>query len=234
MSHDAPLERGPGRFRLPRIAVSCAVQRGLAESLRDAATLSPQEAAKLLSDGPGALDVRWRPVGAEEWKGTLDRWQPARSGSVSSNAGGLFRGALPVTGWRGALRVNVTLTATHDAADATEIVVRFPFEPSAWERQIIPHLPYLQLPLDGSTLPRFAADATDATSSTQAPGTSFSPFGVLESDKAFVPWGSPDVGRYALLSPNLIPSVACGARGLRISVRLGPGELLFWGNWPWE
>ncbi len=174
---------------------------------------------------------RWaRKSGRELWTGGNRR----EAGAYSATPGGLFWGALRVTGWRGALRVNVTLTATHDAADATEIVVRFPFEPSAWKRQIIPHLPYLQLPLDGSTLPRFAADATDATSSTQAPGTSFSPFGVLESDKAFVPWGSPDVGRYALLSPNLIPSVACGARGLRISVRLGPGELLFWGNWPWE
>jgi hypothetical protein len=146
-------------------------------------------------------------VGSEAWEGHLGDWRLAE-GALSADGNGLLNGLLRARSWRESLRLELTLTAVRVCERPMETALCCPFEPAAWQRQFIPRLPYLQLPPDAPAMLRFAVDADDATTPAMAPRVAFFPFGVLESDEAFVLWGSPDVGRYAVLSPNLVaPSV---------------------------
>ncbi len=188
----------------PGLAVS---QPGLVEWLADQGSPSPQAALQLIRSRPGGLHVRWRAVGAERWQGGLTGWDASRGGLVAGGTGdGLLTASLKAASWRGGLRLKLTLTTTRATAQPTEIVVCCVFEPSTWRKQFYPRLPYLQLPPEAPALLRFAAEANDATAFADVPRMAFYPFGVLESDRAFVLWGSPDVGRYAVLSPNLVAS----------------------------
>ena len=177
---------------------------GLAEWIGGRSEPSAAAAQQFISGEAGRLHVYWRTVGAEQWEGDLADWRAAQGGLVAGQDGGLLKATLKVEAWRGAMRLRLTLTATRAATQPTEVVVRCPFEPTAWRRAFYPKLPYLQMAPEGQVLLRFAADAGDATSFTDAPGVAFYPFGVLEDGRAFVLWGSPDVGRYAVLSPNAI------------------------------
>ncbi len=170
---------------------SAMAEPGLVDWVAKEATPSPKAALRVLS----GLDLRWRPVGAAEWADKSD---------------GLFTSSLKASAWHGGIRLDLVLTATRAATQPTEIIVRCPFDPSAWRRQFYPRLPYLVTAPDAPASLRFAADATDATTFAQVPQMAFYPFGVLENDRAFVLWGSPDVGRYAVLSPNAIaPGAPC-------------------------
>jgi len=188
-----------------------AARLGLAEwSVRRPAP-KPRDALQFIAGQPGRLNVRWRAVGAKEWAGDLGTWRASRAGLTATGTGdGLLAASVSASSRHGALRLQVALLATRAAEQPTEVVVRCPFEPAAWQRQFFPRLPYLQQPPEAPVLLRFAADASDATTFAEAPQVGFYPFGVLESNAAFVLWGCPDVGRYAVLSPNLgEPGVPC-------------------------
>ena len=186
-------------------------QPGVVDWVAEGRNPSPQAALQFLHSQPGRLQVQWRAVGAREWEGGLTGWDVSRDGLGATGTGdGLATASLRAAAWRGSLRLRLTLTAVRATTQPTEIVVRCPFEPSAWRRQFYPRLPYLQLPPEAPAMLRFAADATDATTPADAPQVAFYPFGVLENDRAFLLWGCPDVGRYAVLSPNAVtPGVPC-------------------------
>ena len=201
-----------------------AAEPGLAEWVAGHDDPSPQGALRYIGGEAGRLHVCWRTVGAERWEGDLSDWRASRGGLAAGEARGLLTATLKAEAWRGAVRLRLTLTATRAATQPTEVVVRCPFDPAAWRRQFYPRLPYLQMPPEERVLLRFAADAGDATSFTDAPGVAFYPFGVLEDGRAFVLWGSPDVGRYAVLSPN---AVAPGVPSLSLRPkRLEAGQQL--------
>lgn len=178
---------------------------GLVDWVAKESTPTPQAALRLLVSQPGEFEVRWRPIGAGEWAGALTGWQASRDGAVARATGdGLFTASLEASPWHGSLRLKLMLTATHAATQPTEIVVCCPFDPSLWSRAFYPRLPYLEVAPEALVSLRFAADATDATTPSEVPQVAFYPFGVLENDQCFVLWGCPDVGRYAVLSPNAV------------------------------
>lgn len=171
---------------------------------------NPQAALQLIENSPGALRVYWRPVGMEKWEGELSGWKRAGEGLVAGDDQGLLTASVRIVNWQDALRLQVTLTSTRAADAPTEVLLRCPFDPSAWDRQFIPRLPYLILAPSEPAILRFAAEPTDATTFAQAPQVAFFPFAVLEKRDAMLLWGCPDVGRYAVLNPNAIaPGAPC-------------------------
>ena len=184
-----------------------AAQSGLVDWVTQQQSPSPRATLERIADQPGWLSVTWRTAGATTWEGSTGEWSAAGKRLVALGTGdGLLNASLEAASWRTALRLKVALTATRAATQPTEVVLHCSFAPSAWRRQFLPRLPYLQLPPDAPAALRFAADANDATTPADAPRAAFYPFGVLESDSAFVLWGSPDVGRYAVITPNAIAS----------------------------
>ncbi len=202
-----------------------AAEQGLVDWLVQEKDPSPRVAVARIAGSPGSVSAVWRPVGATAWAGDSGRWNASGAELVSQGAGdGLFEAALRAESWRNALWLQVTLTATRAVRAPTEVVLACRFDVSAWRRQFIPRLPYLQFAPDAPAALRFAASAHDATTPADAPWTAFYPFGVLENDDAFVLWGSPDVGRFAVITPNAIErSSPCFT--LRPK-RLSPGQSL--------
>lgn len=182
-----------------------AAERGLVDWVAQDEISSPGAAVARIASSPGCVSVTWRPLGAARWAGDACQWTPSGGGLVAHATGdGPFGPSLRVARWRGALRLKLTLRATRPVGAPTEVVVACRFEPSAWRHQFIPRLPYLQLAPDAPAALRFAASADDATTVADAPWTAFYPLGVLENDNGFVLWGSSDVGRFAVISPNAI------------------------------
>jgi hypothetical protein len=200
-------------------------EAGLVEWIGKEGSPSGREAMEGIRGGKEWVQARWRTVGAEEWEGELGAWEAEGKGLKAEGKGdGLLTGSLRAEGWRGGLRLKVTLTATRATTQATEVFVGCAFEPSAWQRQFFPRLPYLVQAPEAPAVMRFAAEADDATTPAEAPRSAFYPFGVLESERAFVLWGSPDVGRFAVVSPNL---VAQSVPGLSLKPkRLAVGQQL--------
>ncbi len=186
----------------------CSAENGLVD-WTSKQELPPHEAAmRFIEDSPGMLRVLWRPVGTEKWEDELTGWKRMGEGLVAGDDRRLFTVSARFFNWQEALRLRVTLTANRAAEAPTEVLLRCPFDPKAWDRQFVPRLPYLILSPSDPAILRFAVDATDATTFAQAPQVAFYPFAVLENRDAMLLWGCPDVGRYAVLNPNAISASA--------------------------
>jgi len=180
-------------------------EQGLADWVAQQETPSPRAVVERIADSPGSASAVWRPVGATAWAGDTGRWSASGRELVSQGTGdGLFQASLRAERWRSALRLQVTLTAARATDQPTEVVLACQVDTAAWSRQFLPKLPYLQLAPDAPAALRFAADANDATTPADAPRAAFYPFGVLERDDALLLWGAPDVGRYAVITPNAV------------------------------
>ena len=104
-----------------------------------------------------------------------------------------------------AAALTVVLTARRDEPLQYHIRLSAPFSASDWTRQFYPLLTYRILPPDQATTVRFLASADDATPAPDSPHVVYYPFGVLESDREFLLWGSLDPGKYLVLTPNADP-----------------------------
>ncbi|MBM3472670.1 MAG: hypothetical protein FJX75_05290 [Armatimonadetes bacterium] len=193
------------------IAGAARAEAGLVEWIAGQGSPAGQGALRAIRGGKEWVQVRWRTVGVKEWEGELGAWEAVGKGLRAEGKGdGLLKAVVTAEGWRGGLRLKVTMAATRATTQPTEVFVGCGFEPAEWERQFFPRLPYLVQAPEAPTMMRFAADANDATTPADAPRSAFYPFGVLESDRVFVLWGSPDVGRFAVISPNLVAPSAPG------------------------
>jgi len=180
-------------------------QPGLAEWVAGEAQPTPAAALELIRTRPGWLHARWRAVGSGKWEGGLTGWDRASDGLVAGGTGdGLLTATLNAGPWKGALRLRLILAATRDVTQPTEIVVSCLFQPTEWQRQFYPKLPYLQLPPEAQARLRFVASRDDATAPADSPHCLFYPFGVLESARRFLLWGQGDLGRFAVLTPNAV------------------------------
>ncbi len=193
------------------LAVSACAHAGLVDWAASERAPTAKAALQLVRTKPGWLHARWRAVGSEKWEGGLTGWDERADGLIAGGTGdGLFTAVLKASDWHGAVRLTLTLTATRAVDQPTEVVANGVFAPGGWQRQFYPRLPYLQLPPEAKATVRFLADRDDATAVPDSPHVVFYPFGVLESDAGFVIWGAPDVGMYAVLTPNAVEtSIPC-------------------------
>lgn len=107
--------------------------------------------------------------------------------------------------YKGGLLLSCRISPKRGLESPYELLLSAPFEPKAWERQFYPRLPYLVLPPDSPALIRFLAEVNDWTELKEL-GVFFYPIGILENKTHFFLWGSIDIGKYALLTPNLLPN----------------------------
>lgn len=152
-----------------------------------------------LSSNPTSLKFSWREKDGE-WR-HLDFRVKGNSLEASDS---LFLVKLTSTAHKGGLLLSCKVYPKRSSESPYELLLSAPFEPKNWERQFYPRLPYLILPPDKPATIRFLAKADDWTE-LQELGVYFYPFGVLENKKQFLIWGSIDIGKYALLTPNLLP-----------------------------
>ena len=107
---------------------------------------------------------------------------------------------------KGGLELSCEIKTKKDIDAPYELLLSSMFDPAKWERQFYPRLPYLVLPPSSPANIRFLAEENDWTELKEWPAVFFYPFGVLENDTHFLLWGSLDIGKFALLTPNLIPN----------------------------
>ncbi len=150
---------------------------------------------------PSLLVLRWRQREGE-WK-ALGPWRKSNKGFLTEDP--YFSAFLSVSSYKGGLLISCEVTAKQEVSKPLEFLLSSPFQPNQWTRQFYPRLPYLILPPTASWNIKFLASANDWTELKEWPGVYIYPFGVLENEKYFLLWGSLDIGRFALLSPNLIP-----------------------------
>lgn len=163
--------------------------------------IGKEEFAFYLLQKPSALALRWRQREGE-WK-TLGPWRKSGGGFIAEDP--YFSAFLSASPYKGGLLISCEVTAKQEVSEPLEILLSSTFQPNQWTRQFYPRLPYLILPPTASWNIKFLASSNDWTELKEWPGAYFYPFGVLENEKFFLLWGSLDIGRFALLSPNLIP-----------------------------
>ncbi|MBI3920984.1 MAG: hypothetical protein HY318_06140 [Armatimonadetes bacterium] len=107
------------------------------------------------------------------------------------------------------LDITARFTARHGIDGPVEIGLGLPFRPEAWRRQVYPRLPWLALSprQEGQIRLPFLADPDDATVASATGNWIFYPFGLLEGNDRIILWGSMDVGRRLVMSPNNYGSV---------------------------
>ncbi|MBC7327343.1 hypothetical protein H5T87_04420 [bacterium] len=168
----------------------------------------------LLSNEPTSLLFGWRENGAD-WH--LLRFTTIKGTKLYAEDS-YFSLELSPQLKKGGLSINCKIIPKRDLEGEHELLLTAPFEPSHWDRQFYPRLPYLVLPPDSPATIRFLAKENDWTE-LQELGVYFYPFGILENRNHFILWGSLDIGKFALLTPNLIPNhiPAICLRPLKIS-----------------
>lgn len=153
-----------------------------------------------LRSNPSAMIFSWRERDGE-WKRI--RFQIKGNSLEASNQ--LFLVRITPSIYKGGLLLSTKITALKTLNTPYELLLSSPFEPKNWERQFYPRLPYLILPSHAPATIRFLAEKNDWTKLEEL-GVYFYPFGILENRFHFLLWGSLDIGRYALLTPNLVPN----------------------------
>lgn len=177
-----------------------------AESLLD---LAPQPGLPVtgVRRVPEGLRVSWGMEGDAESRGELFFAGTSWNGTWRGQGRGerWFSGTLTLRRSREGLALRVLLTAHRGREGPCYLQVAAPFNPAPWQRQFFPRLPYLILKPEEAATVRYLARADDATPSAGWSGIFFYPFGVLENEREFLFWGSMDLGRYCVLTPNARP-----------------------------
>lgn len=125
------------------------------------------EALRWLAQQPGTLSLLWRPKGTGEWKGSIAAWKRDETDRETlrgvTQGEPLFAARLSTADFADALRLTVRATTQREAHEAHEVVLGAAFEPTGWERQFYPKLPYLVLKPGASTTVVYLASADDTT-----------------------------------------------------------------------
>ncbi len=181
------------------------VQGGFSTSLIDwliqrEDRLSIKDFLSYYRSNPSSLTFSWREKDTEWHSSTFQI-----KGNVLEASVPFFFVRLTPSIYKGGLLLSCKISLKQESNSPYELLLSAPFKPKSWERQFYPRLPYLILPPDSPATIRFLAIENDWTE-LQELGVYFYPFGVLENKTHFLLWGSIDIGKYALLTPNLLPN----------------------------
>ena len=156
---------------------------------------------RFLEANPSSLLFSWR-----EKDGEWHHLQFKLQGKTLQAEDHLFSLKITPSIFKNGLCLSCQIIPKENLYSPYELLLSSPFHPSNWERQFYPCLPYLVLPPSSPTTIRFLAEENDWTELKEGPAVFFYPFGILENDTHFLLWGSLDIGKFALLTPNLIPN----------------------------
>ena len=163
--------------------------------------LKLQDFLNYIKVNPSSLIFSWR-----EKDGEWHQLQFQVVGKILQAKDSLFDVKIVPSIFKYGLEISCEIKPKQDIGSPRELLLSFIFDPSKWERQFYPRLPYLVLPPSSPANIRFLAEENDWTELKEWPDVFFYPFGILENNTHFLLWGSLDIGKFALLTPNLIPN----------------------------
>jgi hypothetical protein len=154
-----------------------------------------------IKTNPSSLIFSWR-----EKEGEWHQLQFQVVGKYLKAEDSRFKVKITPSIYKSGLEISCEIVPKQEIDAPHELLLSSIFDPSKWKRQFYPCPPYLVLPPSSPTTIRFLAEENDWTELKEGPSVFFYPFGVLENDSHFLLWGSLDIGKFALLTPNLIPN----------------------------
>ncbi|MDQ2732793.1 MAG: hypothetical protein M3Y56_14135, partial [Armatimonadota bacterium] len=169
---------------------------------------SPKDFQNWLIQHPDSLKLSWRAVGAAVWDTGAGGWtRTAGSQDTLSNQSteAPFTAVLTTSNLNGALRVKVIVSAVQDLTMPYQITLSSPFAADEWNRQFYPGVPYFIRPPEDTEVVKFLANAHDSTTVVNGPDIVGYPFGVLENNEGYLFWGAMDIGKFCVLTPNVVP-----------------------------
>lgn len=163
--------------------------------------LKLQDFLNYIKVNPSSLIFSWR-----EKDGEWHQLQFQVVGKILQAEDSLFNVKIIPSIFKSGLEISCEIKPKQESDAPLELLLSSIFDPSKWERQFYPRLPYLVLPPSSPANIRFLAEENDWTELKEWPAVFFYPFGILENNTHFLLWGSLDIGKFALLTPNLIPN----------------------------
>jgi len=163
--------------------------------------ISLQDFLNHIKTNPSSLIFSWR-----EKEGEWHQLQFQVVGEYLKAEDSRFKVAITPSTYKSGLEISCEIVPKQEINAPHELLLSSIFDPSKWKRQFYPCLPYFVLPPSSPTTVRFLAEKNDWTELKEDPAVPRYPFGVLENDTHFILWGSLDIGKFTLLTPNLIPN----------------------------